>query len=71
MKPIDDLFFFYFCCMFDFKKMDRSTALPSLTKTGIGNIIVPIPPLNEQNRIVSKIEELFFHIYTIAYILKT
>ena len=62
MKPIQGLsdeFYFYFCNYFDFSKLDKSTALPSLTKRDIGNIVFPLPPLAEQRRIVAKIEELF------------
>ena len=43
----------------NFSKLDKSTAVPSLTKTTIGNLALPIPPLPEQHRIVAKIEELF------------
>ena len=58
MKPIDivdDAYFFYFCQSFDFSQLDKSTALPSLTKTVIGNLLLPVPPYNEQKRIVTVI----------------
>ena len=56
---LEDKYFYSFCLYFDFSKLDKSSALPSLTKTAIGNLILPIPPLAEQQRIVAKIEELF------------
>ena len=56
---LEDKYFYCFCLYFDFSKLDKSSALPSLTKTVIGNLILPIPPLAEQQRIVAKIEELF------------
>ena len=56
---LEDKYFYCFCLYFDFSKLDKSSALPSLTKTAIGNLILPIPPLAEQQRIVTKIEELF------------
>ena len=56
---LEDKYFYCFCLYFDFSKLDKSSALPSLTKTAIGNLILPIPPLAEQQRIVAKIEELF------------
>ena len=62
MKPqkmVDDTYFYYFCLSFNFSKLDKSTAVPSLTKTTIGNLALPIPPLPEQHRIVAKIEEPF------------
>ena len=60
MKPNDallDLFFFYFCKSFDFNSLDKSSTIPSLTKSDIENICLPIPPLEEQQRIVDKIQE--------------
>lgn len=51
--------FYFFCRQFNFKSLDKSTTIPSLTKTDLYKIKIPLPPLNEQNRIVSKIEELF------------
>ena len=56
---LEDKYFYFFCLSFDFSKLDKSSALPSLTKTAIGNQILPIPPFAEQHRIVAKIEELF------------
>ena len=58
MKPmyaISDLYFFYFCQYFDFSKLDKSTAVPSLTQSAIGEILIPIPPINEQKRITDGI----------------
>ena len=60
MKPsevVNDLYFFYFCKSFDFTSLDKSSTLPSLTKSAIEGIIMPIPPLEEQHRIILKIRE--------------
>ena len=51
-----DKYLYYFCLSFDFSKIDKSTAMPSLTKTSIGNVLIPIPPYKEQERIVAKID---------------
>ena len=51
-----DKYLYYFCSSFDFSKLDKSTAMPSLTKTSIGNVLIPIPPYKEQERIVAKID---------------
>nr|WP_330221862.1 restriction endonuclease subunit S [Bacteroides fragilis] len=51
-----DKYLYYFCLSFDFSKLDKSTAMPSLTKTSIGDVLIPVPPYQEQKRIVSKID---------------
>ena len=51
-----DKYLYYFCLSFDFSKLDKSTAMPSLTKTSIGNVLIPIPPYKEQEQIVAKID---------------
>ena len=52
-------FLFYFCQSFNFKSLDKSTTIPSLAKRDLLQIEMPVPPIPEQERIVSRIEELF------------
>lgn len=52
-------YFFYFCKSFDFTKLDKSTTLPSLTKSNIEQIEIPVPPEKEQQRIVGVIDKVF------------
>lgn len=52
-------YLFYFCCSFNFKSLDKSTTIPSLSKRDLLNIQMPVPPLQEQERIIARIEELF------------
>ena len=52
-------YLYYFCCSFNFKELDKSTTIPSLAKRDLLQIQMPVPSLSEQERIVSKIEELF------------
>ena len=47
---------FYFCLGFNFKKLDKSTTIPSLAKSDILSIDIQVPPLNEQLQIVQEIE---------------
>lgn len=41
------------------KNLDKSTTIPGLNRNHVYALTVAVPPLNEQYRIVSKIEELF------------
>lgn len=58
-KAVLPKFLFYFCKSFDFTTIDSSTTLPSLTKSNIQQILFPLPPFEEQNRIINTIELLF------------
>ncbi len=55
-------YLFLFCLSHNFKKLDKSTTIPSLAKSDLLSIEMPIPSLEEQERIVGKIEELFSEI---------
>ena len=62
LMPLSDIlpqYLFYFCKSFDFTSLDSSTTLPSLTKTSIQQILFPLPPLSEQQRILNTINNLF------------
>jgi type I restriction enzyme S subunit len=52
-------YLFFFCKSFDFKKLDKSTTIPSLAKRDLLQIPIPLPPLPTQQAIVSRIETLF------------
>lgn len=52
-------YLYYFCVHFNFKELDKSTTIPSLAKRDLLNIEMPVPPLPDQERIVTRIEELF------------
>jgi type I restriction enzyme S subunit len=58
-ENLNSKFLYYFCLGFNFKKLDKSTTIPSLSKGDLLSIELPIAPLETQNLIVSKIEELF------------
>lgn len=58
-KDLIPKFLYYFCCYFNFKKLDKSTTIPSLSKRDLLQIEMPVPGIEEQKLIVSKIEELF------------
>lgn len=55
---LNPLFFFYFCRNYDFTKHDVSVTIPSLRRTDVLKITVPVPPLPLQNLFASKIEAI-------------
>lgn len=56
---VNKKYIYFFCLGFNFKKLDRSTTIPSLAKTDIAKISLPLAPLPIQRAIVAKIETLF------------
>lgn len=46
--------------------ISEGSSIPQLTVPTIKNIILPLPPINEQYRIVAKIEALFAQLDNIA-----
>ena len=56
---VDNRFVFYFACTLRLGESSRASIVPSLRKSDVAPIRLPLPPLNEQRRIVAKIEELF------------
>ena len=56
---LDPKYLYYFCVYFNFMPLDKSTGRPSLAKSDLLKIEMPVPPLEEQQRIVARIEELF------------
>ena len=64
-------YLYYFCCHFNFTALDKSTTLPSLAKRDLENIEMNVPPLDEQSRIVTRIDELFSELDKAVDTLKT
>ena len=52
-------FLFYFMHTIDLYEYSQATTVPSVRKSDVENISFPLPPLLEQKRIVSRIEEFF------------
>ena len=53
-------------CFDKILRMSEGSSIPQLTVPTMKNILLPLPPLNEQYRIVAKIEELFFQLDNIT-----
>lgn len=56
-KRLDSKYLYFFCCSFNFQALDKSTTIPSLSKKDLLQVQMPVPSLEEQKRIVAKIEE--------------
>ena len=44
------IYLYWFCLQFDFIRISKSAVLPSLTKTDLENIDIPLPPIELQNQ---------------------
>ena len=58
-EHIDIRFSFYLLTSLRLNQFDRSTAIPGLNRDDAYDLVVDLPPLSEQHRLVTKIEELF------------
>lgn len=58
-ETLNSKYLYYFCCGYNFSELDNSTTIPSLSKSVLLEIEIPLPTLPEQERIVARIEELF------------
>jgi type I restriction enzyme S subunit len=56
---LQDKYLFYFFCTIKLGDLSRATTVPSIRKSDVEEIVLPVPPIPEQKRIVAKIEELF------------
>ena len=58
-------YLYYFCCFYNFEKHNKAVTIPSLTKTDLLNVDIPIPPIGLQNEfaeIVKQIDKQKFEI---------
>ena len=51
-------YLFYFCEKFDFEKLNTTVTIPSLTKANLLKVEIPLPPLDEQRRIVAVLDKV-------------
>ncbi len=49
-------YLYYFCRYFDFEKLNTTVTIPSLTKANLQKISLDLPPLSEQDTIISRME---------------
>ena len=55
---LDELYFYYFMCSVDLQHYCESTTVPSVRKTRIAEIEIPLPPLEEQRRIAALLDKV-------------
>lgn len=58
-KQINRRFIYFLCLNINFEKLNRGTTIPSLVKSELQLIPISVPPLPEQQRIVSILDEAF------------
>lgn len=51
-------YLYYFCVNFDFECLNTTVTIPSLTKSNLLNIEIPLPPLDEQRRIAAVLDKV-------------
>ncbi len=51
-------FLFYFCNDYNFERHNKAVTIPSLTKADLLKILIPVPPLSEQEAIVSELDKI-------------
>ena len=58
-------YLYYFCLFYDFEIHNKAVTIPSLVKSDLEKIVLPVPPIELQNKFaerVEKIEKLSFEI---------
>ena len=50
-------FFYYWCCQYDFTKLNKQGVLPSLTRKDLEKLEMAIPPMEEQMKFVAIAEQ--------------
>lgn len=50
-------YFYYWCCQYDFTKLNKQGVLPSLTRKDLEKIEMSVPPMVEQKKFVSIAEQ--------------
>ncbi len=51
-------YLFYFCKKFDFKKLNKTVTIPSLTKSDLLKIQIDVPEISEQKNVIKHLEKI-------------
>ena len=49
LEKLNSEYLFYFCQLYNFEKLNKAVTIPSLTKSDLLDIAIPLPPLSLQN----------------------
>ena len=51
-------YLYYFCLFYDFEIHNKAVTIPSLVKSDLEKIVLPVPPIELQNKFAEKIEKI-------------
>ena len=57
-KLLHPKYLYYFCCQYDFERLNKTVTIPSLTKSDLLEIELELPPLKEQEEVAAKLEQV-------------
>lgn len=57
-SKLEPKYLYYFCDNYDFERLNTTVTIPSLTKSNLLKIEIPLPPLDEQRRIAATLDKV-------------
>ena len=57
-EKLNPKYLYYFCEKFDFEKLNTTVTIPSLTKSNLLNVEIPLPNLKKQKQIVELLDKV-------------
>ncbi len=57
-EELNPKYLYYFCEKFDFEKLNTTVTIPSLTKSNLLNVEIPLPNLEKQKQIVELLDKV-------------
>ena len=58
LDKINSEYLFYFCQLYNFEKLNKAVTIPSLTKSDLLDISIPLPPLSLQNEFADFVDQV-------------
>ena len=57
-RKLEPKYLYYFCKNYDFERLNTTVTIPSLTKSNLLKVEIPLPPLEEQRRIAATLDKV-------------